>query len=89
MRDYYDTDKALAQDWNRNTEEAGCPRKLKSRDAVAEQFSDATLQFSFARIWEAQDRSIRFLDQLVDWDDYGLFHLSVPSMVMITTSARL
>jgi hypothetical protein len=28
VRDYYDTDKALAQDWNRNAEDAGCPRKL-------------------------------------------------------------
>jgi hypothetical protein len=79
VHDYYDADKALAQDWNRNAEEASCPRKLKSRDAVAAQFFEATLQFRFAGIWEAQDRSIRFLDQLVNWDDYGLFHLSVPS----------
>jgi hypothetical protein len=62
VRDYYDADKALAQDRNCNAEEAGCPRKLKSRNAVAAQFLDATLQFSFAGIWEAQDRSVRLLD---------------------------
>jgi hypothetical protein len=53
MRDYYDADKALAQYWNGNAEEAGCPRKLNSRDAMAAQFLEATLQFSFAGIWEA------------------------------------
>jgi hypothetical protein len=26
--DYYDTDKALAQNWNRNAKHAGCTRKL-------------------------------------------------------------
>jgi hypothetical protein len=28
VRDYYDADKALAQDWNRNAKDAGCARKL-------------------------------------------------------------
>src|SRR5208282_6053328 len=79
MRNDYDADKALAQDWNRNAEEACCPRKLKSRNVKAAKFLDAALQFSFAGIWETQNRSIRFLGQLVNWDDYGLFHLSIPS----------
>ena len=79
MRNDYDADKALAQDWNRNAEEACCPRKLKSRDVEAAKFLDAALQFSFAGIWEAQDRSVRFLGQLVKLDDCGLFHLPFPS----------
>jgi hypothetical protein len=28
VRDYYNADKALAQDWNRNAKDACCARKL-------------------------------------------------------------
>jgi hypothetical protein len=87
--DYYNADKALAQYWNRNPEDASCPRKLKSRHAEAAQFSEATLQFSFAGVWKAKDGSVRFFDELVNWDDYGLFHLSVPSWIVITTVGRI
>jgi hypothetical protein len=55
VRDYYNAHKALAQDRNRNAEEAGCPPKLKSRNAVAAQFFEAALQFRFAGAWEAQN----------------------------------